>query len=101
MIHDTDPTLHAHPHSDKSTPRLSARRGISALLFKPIIEDHLVNDLSAKDASPAEKLFTDTIEFLEDHCTTASMTLHFNLLKGNTLIRSSNFHTKIEISSGS
>jgi hypothetical protein len=49
---------------------------ISSLLIESILQDHLVNDLSTEDASPSEKLFTNTIEFFEDHGSPTTMTFH-------------------------
>jgi hypothetical protein len=51
-------------------------KGFLSALFKAIFKDHLVNDLSTKDASPPEKFLTDTVEFFEDHDSTATMALH-------------------------
>jgi len=52
-------------------------------LFSPdsIFQDHLVDNLSAIDASPAKKIFVRTIEFLKGHHTLASRTFHLSLLK--------------------
>jgi hypothetical protein len=51
-------------------------KGILSLFFKSILKYHLVNDLSAEDASPSEKFFTYTVEFFVDHDSTTTMTLH-------------------------
>lgn len=58
---------------------------MSAFLVKAILQDHLINDLAAKDAPPSKKFFTYTVELLIDHDTTASMTLHISLLENNNL----------------
>jgi hypothetical protein len=52
-------------------------------LFCPdsILQDHLVDNLSAVDASPAKKIFVRTVEFFKGHHTLASRTFHFGLLK--------------------
>jgi hypothetical protein len=49
---------------------------ISSVLLESILQDHLVNDLSAKDASPSEKFFGHPIEFFEDHDPAATMAFH-------------------------
>jgi hypothetical protein len=46
-------------------------------LFETVFQNHLINDLPAVDTSPSEKMFMGTIEFLEDHDSTASGTFHF------------------------
>jgi hypothetical protein len=56
-------------------------KGMSALLVKAIFQDHLINDLAAKDAPPSKKFFTYTVELLVNHDTTTSMTLHMSLLR--------------------
>jgi hypothetical protein len=60
-------------------------KGMSALLVKAIFQDHLINDLAAKDAPPSKKFFTYTVELLVNHDTTTSMTLHMSLLRNNNL----------------
>jgi hypothetical protein len=76
MIDDTNPTLH-HLSPSKINSNISIPwKGFSSLLIESILQDHLVNDLSTKDASPSEKLFTNTIEFFEDHGSATTMTLH-------------------------
>ncbi len=59
---------------------------MSSLLFKPILQDHLVNNLSTEHAPPPQKFFTDTIEFFEDHNAATSMTFHNNLLLNITTL---------------
>jgi hypothetical protein len=54
-------------------------------LVKAIFQDHLINDLPAKDAPPSKKFFTYTVELLVNHNATASMTLHTGLLENNNL----------------
>jgi len=51
-------------------------KGTLRFLFEPILQDDLVNDLAAKNASPSEKFLADAIEFFEDHCSSASIALH-------------------------
>lgn len=46
-----------------------------------IIQDHLVDNLSAIDASPTKKMFVKTVEFFKSHHTLASRTVHLSLLK--------------------
>jgi hypothetical protein len=72
-------------------------KGISSSLLKSILKDHLVNDLSAKNASPSEKFFTDTIEFFENHASSTTMTLHNKppIVEFHSIF--SNFHTKSDI----
>jgi hypothetical protein len=48
-------------------------------LFNPILEDDLVNDLPAKNASPSGEFLTDSVKFLKYHYTTTSMTSHTSL----------------------
>jgi hypothetical protein len=45
-----------------------------------VLENDLIDDLSAQHAPPPVKLLTGTIELFKDHCPTASMTLHGVLL---------------------
>ena len=45
-----------------------------------ILQDDLVNDLSAKDAPPPPKKLTDTVELLVDHYASTSITSHGSLL---------------------
>jgi hypothetical protein len=54
-------------------------KDISPLLPKSIFKDHLVNDLTAQNATPSKKFFTRPIEFFEDHNPTTTMTLHDTL----------------------
>jgi len=51
-------------------------KGILRFLFEPILQDDLVNDLAAKNASPPEKFLTNAIEFFEDHCPSTPKALH-------------------------
>jgi hypothetical protein len=46
-----------------------------------IIQDHLVDNLSAIDASPAKKVFMRAVKLLKGHHTLASRTVHLSLLK--------------------
>jgi len=57
--------------------QVAVGKGILRFLFEPILQDHLVNDLTAKNASPPEKFLTNAIEFFEYHCSTAPITLHY------------------------
>jgi hypothetical protein len=61
-------------------------KGMSSLLVKAILQDHLINDLSTKDAPPSKKFFTYTVKLLVDHDTTASMALHISLLENNKVL---------------
>jgi hypothetical protein len=51
-------------------------------LFLPgsIFKDHLVNNLSAVDASPTEEMFLRAIKFFKSHDTVATGTFHLSLL---------------------
>jgi hypothetical protein len=51
-------------------------KGILAFLLDSILHDHLINDLTTENAPPSEKFFADTVEFLENHCPTATAALH-------------------------
>jgi hypothetical protein len=46
-----------------------------------IIQDHLVDNLSAIDASPAKKILVRTVEFFKGHHPFTSGTVHLSLLK--------------------
>lgn len=52
-------------------------------LFFPasIIQDDLVDNLAAVDASPAKKIFVRTVKFFKGHRPMASRTFHLSLLK--------------------
>jgi hypothetical protein len=45
-----------------------------------IFEDHLVNNLSAVDASPAEEMLMRAIKFFKNHDTATTRTVHLSLL---------------------
>jgi hypothetical protein len=49
-------------------------------LLDSILQNDLVNDLTANDTSPPKKLFLKPIELLKDHMSTTSGTLHGTLL---------------------
>jgi hypothetical protein len=49
-------------------------------ISRSILPDHLVYNLPAKDTSPSPKMFMGAVEFLIDHFTLASITLHTHLL---------------------
>ena len=55
----------------------------SSLCFlrESILQNYLIDNLSAENASPAKELLLRTVKFLIDHDTTATMTPHTNLLK--------------------
>jgi hypothetical protein len=74
---------HPHPRSVQQTS--FSWKGDLPVLFKPILEDDLVNNLSAKDASPPGELLTDSVEFLKNHHAAASMTSHKSLQNCNKL----------------
>jgi hypothetical protein len=44
-----------------------------------VFQNHRVNDLPAKDASPAPKMFVRTIEFFVNHMVSTAMALHRTL----------------------
>ncbi len=56
---------------------LALGKGILTFLLESILQDHLIHDLATENASPSEKLFTYSIEFLEYHCSAAPITLHY------------------------
>jgi hypothetical protein len=51
-------------------------KGMLPFLLESVLHDHLINDLTTENAPPSEKLFADTIKFLENHCPTTSVALH-------------------------
>jgi len=56
---------------------------ISSLLYflrDSILQNDLIDDLSAKNASPAKELLLRTVKFFKDHNPAAPMTPHRNLL---------------------
>jgi hypothetical protein len=56
--------------------QLAFGKGTLPFLFESILQDDLVNDLTAENASPSEKFLTNAVEFFEYHCSAASITLH-------------------------
>jgi hypothetical protein len=56
--------------------QLASGKGMSPFLFESILQDHFINDLAAENTSPSEKFFANAVKFFEDHCPTASITLH-------------------------
>jgi hypothetical protein len=50
------------------------------ILAESILQDDLVNNLSAKDTSPPEKFLSDSVEFFINHCPLATVTFHGSLL---------------------
>jgi hypothetical protein len=46
----------------------------------PVFQNHRIDDLPAKDASPSPKMFVRAIEFFVNHMVTTAMALHRNLL---------------------
>jgi len=75
MINDANPAFHSHISFQEKFIPLPWKE-ISSILLESILQDHLVNDLSAKDASPSEKFFGHPIEFFEDHDPAATMAFH-------------------------
>ena len=56
---------------------------ISILPIRPcmtVLQNHLINNLSAQDTSPSHKVLMGSIESFIDHHTTTTMTLHMKLL---------------------
>jgi hypothetical protein len=51
-------------------------KGTLAFLPESVLHDHLINDLATENAPPSEKLFANTVEFFENHCSATSVTLH-------------------------
>jgi hypothetical protein len=66
-----------HPQEERERIRIPGH------LFFPasIIQDHLVQNLSAADTPPAKKAFMRAVKLLEGHHTLASRTVHLSLLK--------------------
>jgi hypothetical protein len=60
-----------------------------------ILQDHLVNDLSTKEAPPAPEEFTDTVELFVNHYASTSMTPH-SALPVKRLIGYSGSHCILE-----
>jgi hypothetical protein len=56
--------------------QLAFGKGTLPFLFEAIFQDNLINDFTAENASPSEKLFTNSVEFFKNHFSTASITLH-------------------------
>ena len=48
-------------------------------LRESILQNYLIDNLSAEYASPAKELFLRPVKFFIDHDTTATMTPHTNL----------------------
>jgi hypothetical protein len=60
-----------------------ARTDGSAFLREPVFHNDLVEDFSAGDATPSEKMLADPVELLENHHSAATMALHVDLLEEN------------------
>jgi hypothetical protein len=58
--------------------RICLPRGLSSA--DSIFQDHLVNNLSAVDASPAEEMLMRAIKFFKNHDTATTGTVHLSLL---------------------
>jgi hypothetical protein len=46
-----------------------------------VLQNHLINNLSAQDTSPSRKMLMGSIESFIDHHTSTTMTLHKKLLE--------------------
>jgi hypothetical protein len=57
-----------------------ARTDGSVLLGEPVFHNDLVEDLSAGDASPSEKMLADPVKLFVNHHSSATMAPHDNLL---------------------
>jgi hypothetical protein len=64
----------------RRTASLSVLMFISWSSEHSILQNHLIDNLSTKDASPAPKLLLIAIEFFINHIAAAATTLHMNLL---------------------
>jgi hypothetical protein len=80
VINNTNPTFHPLILSKIIFLDSFSGKGNLSLLIKPILQNHLVNNLSTEDAPPSKKFIAVAIEFFEDHDAAASMTFHINLL---------------------
>ena len=49
-------------------------------MVEPVLHDHLVNNVSANNTSPPEKLLTVAVELFVGHDTATPLTLHFSYL---------------------
>jgi hypothetical protein len=58
-----------------SEAELNATTGLTSL-SEPVLQDDPVNDLPAKNASPAEKVLRLTVEFFVSHRTATTVTFH-------------------------
>jgi hypothetical protein len=94
VINNTNPTFHPLILSKIILLDLFSGKGNSSLLIKPIVQNHLVNNLSTEDAPPSKKFIAVAIEFFEDHDSAASMTFHINLLIDQLTQIVSKLHTK-------
>jgi len=56
--------------------QLAFGKGALPFLFEAILQNHVINDFATKDAPPSEEFFTNTVKFLKNHFSTASITLH-------------------------
>ena len=54
--------------------------GLAASPRLTILQNHLIDDFSTRDASPSRELFIETVELFVDHDTAATMALHATLL---------------------
>jgi hypothetical protein len=51
-------------------------KGTLRFLFKSILQNNLVNDFTAENASPSEKFLAKTVEFFEYHYSSTPIALH-------------------------
>jgi hypothetical protein len=75
VVHDADLLGVREVHSNTHRKNHSSRNGLP-LLNVPILQDDLIDDLPAEDASPSEELFTGSVKFFENHYSTTSRALH-------------------------
>jgi len=76
VIDDANLAPHPRPHPSKIWSASSSWNGDSPFLFKPVLEDHLVNDFSAKNAPPSGEFLTDPVKLFIYHHAATTMTSH-------------------------
>ena len=97
MINDAYFALHPHPHPRSVSWTSFSWKGDLPFLFKPVLEDDLVNDLAAKNATPSGELLTDSVKLLKYHHAATSMTSHNSLQNSNCVNLKANFVPKRKV----
>ncbi len=70
-----------YPSTDGLTGFSSPSPVSAVSIYLTILQNHLINDLPTRDASPSQKVLVGTVKSLIDHHTTTAMTPHTKLLK--------------------